>query len=1018
MRSLHSYVRHYSALLFVLPLFLCLAAQAATISGRVTTHAAGDYIKGALVVASDGTHRLEATTETDGSYEIVGLPAGKYKVRASYISYSDEETLVEVAEQGRSIQDFSLKAEGLIVLSPFVVEGVAEGQAKAINQQKNSDTVVSIISGDAAGALPDQTIGQALNRLAGINVVDDSEISIRGSEGKLNTISLDGVSLSSPKAAIGQDETRAVDLASIPTSMIESIEVFKVLTPDTDASSFGGTVNLKTRSAFDYKRDIYQASIEGQRGSYHANHPDQPNQYTFNVSVGKRINEKFGFLVTGMVRAGQSFGETQSLTYRSAGNSTLNRNTNISDQGLQEVDRWVTAGRSKQYAANATLDWRPTVDTKLYFKFNVGATFSESQTWRARIRDIAGFDDSSTPTYQTGSRASVPSGSGLIRTSARIMYRPSVETKHTPTMGFNFGGETKVNNLKLSYQLAETFSRARQRQRRASFDITNATVQRSYNWTIDRSDPQFPIVNITQRTTGESIFDRPQDATLEALRRWNGDKDDYRIIGRVDAELPFLWRFPTKFKVGVKVNDTRRIQENSLEDWTTGSVTINPVTGFGTETKVATPMSAFEMSAYVPRGTFNGAAATLGSQPDVDKAFQYMENNIGQFYNMIEVPKSGTPNGGNEYHYFKFNVFTLRERITAGYAMATTDFGKLRSVAGLRYEHTKQAGDWEGAASNKQAAGGSEYGNLFPSMMLTYNLSKNQKIRLAYSTAITRANLTDLLKRNSIAASNANADPELLATPGTYNIGNPNLKPQKTQNFDLSYDLYYQPTGLLSVQVFNKHITDFIYTTQKSDERDYISGMDPVTGAPVISRGTFRIQQPVNGSLQDIYGLELSLQQNLRKVNFLPQAVRGLGVQGTITFLRGKNTVYEQEGTNGPLVPVTTYYLISQPSKMYNVQVYWDYKRFTARIAYNHRDSFRRVAANRSNLLLGVKINDDIDQWSFKTTYRFTRNWQLFFSGRNIFKEPSSATYQDRPDLPLNYGYRGMSLSGGLRWDY
>ena len=45
--------------------------------------------------------------------------------------------------------------------------------------------------------------------------------------------------------------TRAVALDVLPAGLIRTLEVSKTLTPDQDASSLGGTVEVKTLSAFD-----------------------------------------------------------------------------------------------------------------------------------------------------------------------------------------------------------------------------------------------------------------------------------------------------------------------------------------------------------------------------------------------------------------------------------------------------------------------------------------------------------------------------------------------------------------------------------------------------------------------------------------------------------------------------------------------------------------------------------------------------------------------------------------------
>jgi TonB-dependent receptor len=957
---------------------------AAAIGGRVTALDRDSYVAGAQVTILGDNLRRETTTNSRGEYAVDDLPAGTYRVRVSYLSQADAEKTVPLAGDGRTTLDFALRNAGAVVLDPFVVEAVAEGQAKAINQQRNSDTILAIISADAAGALPDQTIGQALNRLAGVNVVDDTDVSIRGADSALNTITLDGIGLTTPRAGTGGDETRAFDLSSIPTEMIESIEVYKVLTPDMPANSFGGTVNLKTRSSLDYKRAVTNASIEYQHDDFRANYPKQPRTFRFTAIVGRKLSERWGVSLSANLRQGSTFTENQSLLYYSPGASQVRLVPGLTDEGMNEIDRQVSFVRSRQYGLNASVDFQPTRATRLSLKLNLGATRDVTDTWRARIMALDSFDAASTAARQSGHRA-------------RMRFRPLHQEVYNPSLGFNLGGTTKFDSLKLSYQLAETYAVSNLHQRRTGFDQPTAAVQQRYDWTVDRTNVWFPVVRIVDRASGQDIFDRPQDMSLEAVRYWDWRKTDYKVIGRIDAERPFRGRFATLLKAGINVDDRRRLQFDTLQDWAAG-----------TSSSATTVMAAslLPLSSYVPRNLFQGAAPTLGAQPNVNSWFDYLQANRHLFYDR-------TNSAGNEFVYFKSNQFTLKERVSSGYVMSTTDFGRLRALGGYRYELSEGTAIWEGAANGRDVVGSVRYGNHFPGASLIYNLTTNQKLRAAWSSAVSRPNLTDMIKRNSVAALNPGADPELLQTPGTYNLGNPNLKAQRTLNYDLSYELYYQPAGLLSVQAFNKHITNFIFVQSISELRDY---RDPVSGE--VRQGTFTIQQPVNGGLQEVRGLEISWQQNLRNFSALPKALQGLGLNTTATFLRGKNTSYEQDPVTRRLVPVTSNYLISQPSRMYNAQLYWDYRRFTARVAVNSRDSFRRTASTRSNLLPIVQINAPLEQWSFKTTYRLTRVWGLFFSGRNLSREYTRAIYQNRSELPVTYSYRGLSLMGGARCDF
>ena len=52
----------------------------------------------------------------------------------------------------------------VLMLEAVTVESVREGQSRAINQQRTSNTIMNVISSDAIGNLPDNTVGEALAR--------------------------------------------------------------------------------------------------------------------------------------------------------------------------------------------------------------------------------------------------------------------------------------------------------------------------------------------------------------------------------------------------------------------------------------------------------------------------------------------------------------------------------------------------------------------------------------------------------------------------------------------------------------------------------------------------------------------------------------------------------------------------------------------------------------------------------------------------------------------------------------
>jgi outer membrane receptor for ferrienterochelin and colicin len=73
----------------------------------------------------------------------------------------------------------------------------AAATESAIVKKRESDTVGSYLGADSLADLPDDDLGEALSRLAGVNVVggggtSEANVTIRGAEGQYNTIRING----------------------------------------------------------------------------------------------------------------------------------------------------------------------------------------------------------------------------------------------------------------------------------------------------------------------------------------------------------------------------------------------------------------------------------------------------------------------------------------------------------------------------------------------------------------------------------------------------------------------------------------------------------------------------------------------------------------------------------------------------------------------------------------------------------------------------------------------------------
>ena len=81
---------------------------------------------------------------------------------------------------------------------------------------------------------------------------------MRGLGPDLNSVSVNGTLIPSPEA-----DRRAVALDVLPSELVQSLSVVKTLTPDMDANSLGGTIEVESLSAFDHKGLFYTGSAEG-----------------------------------------------------------------------------------------------------------------------------------------------------------------------------------------------------------------------------------------------------------------------------------------------------------------------------------------------------------------------------------------------------------------------------------------------------------------------------------------------------------------------------------------------------------------------------------------------------------------------------------------------------------------------------------------------------------------------------------------------------------------------------------
>jgi outer membrane receptor protein involved in Fe transport len=260
----------------------------------------------------------------------------------------------------------------------------------------------------------------------------------------------------------------------------------------------------------------------------------------------------------------------------------------------------------------------------------------------------------------------------------------------------------------------------------------------------------------------------------------------------------------------------------------------------------------------IPVAQFDGGFA---DPQYYDGAYPWPSNNVDftrvQTY-VFAHPEQFTMAGGPGPNKSQFN---LTERVSAAYAMNTVDLSsRARFVAGVRVESTHV--DTTSFNSNthlKDFKTGGNYTDVLPSAAMKVAMSENTDIRLVYSLALARPDPQNLAQAVGVADTTQN--------PPTVSLGNPDLKPEHANNFDILLERYLTPLGLVQAGYFYKALSDPIIATQSRPTSGPYAG--------------FLVSQPGNAGTATLQGFEIAYQQHW---GFLPGPLGGLGLSANFSY--------------------------------------------------------------------------------------------------------------------------------------
>lgn len=603
---------------------------------------------------------------------------------------------------------------------------------------------------------------------------------------------------------------------------------------------------------------------------------------------------------------------------------------------------------------------------------------------------------------------------------------------------YNFGANYRGDRLQVEFQgsRADTSTVSQTNNVSVSFDTPGMTV------TLDPStgNPSFAFAN------GFS----PTDAS--AIRQWqiqyrpsnNGSKEEqYKLDFDYDTHLPFITKLEfggraTKFSTkgygyGGAILDGGANPSSLLDDTVIYSNSINS-TAVVSNTQLFDQTDPVGAPAYTTghwttgetwsRGFSNalfgsamsplpsdfywggGSIPSSWSFPDFSKVSQNLDTSHFNLNNLENtVGSDGKP--------YKQLPYRIAEKTDALYLKFNYNFPlgsyEVDGNFGWRRVHTRTTG--EGVSSRSATFGATSFvvGNSLASMTKDYTVwlpSFNVGLWFIPNKLSARAGFADLMARPRMdflmptVACTTDASPDANGEfdEPSCTAGNPELKPYRANQYDLSFEYYPNPDTQVSVGLFYKDIQSFYVQS-----RTLIGKRDVYGDGELYNYNTY-----INGDGAKVQGVEITAKTAF---TFLPGFLSGLGVDVNYTYQKAKEVeIYSiLDGSPLPFPGLS--------SDSANLTVWYDKGPINARLAYNYRSKYLVSAADNSGQPVYREGTGYLDgKVTVKPGFSWAPGLSFFVEGKNLTKEDERSTAGDIRLTELGYFGRRFFVGATMKF--
>ncbi len=913
----------------------------------------------------------------------------------------------------------------------IVVTGFRESLGAALNLKRESVSSVDAIVAEDIAKFPDQNLAESLQRIPGISIQRDGgegrAITVRGLGPQFTRVRVNGmetVATSADGASANRD--RAFDFNVFASELFNSLVVHKTAEPSLDEGSLGAVIDLNTGNPLAGK---YGLTLVGSaQGSYN--------------TLSKTWGPRLAGLVSWKSPDG-SFGVAVSAAYSKAKTLELGNNTvrwaqarfdsvagtpcftttaasaiavpnvggvyhpsttcdAVSLAFHPRIPRYGSVSHDRErLGITGSVQWAPTDRTKLSID-GLFSRFKEAreEKWlEVLFRGNERFTDVNSYT--------IDANNNLIKGNFSDAY---VRTEH-------YLRRSSTEFYQLSANLKQEFSDKFRVELLAGFSKSNADIplettimlddKEATNFTYDYTDSRHPLISFGSSVTDPANFqlaeirDRPSNTTNRF--RTFALKGEWDVADGFKVQAGGVYR-RFQFDVTEAARDTLVCPAKTAVAPDVVLGTISCTIGSGNSSVFGpTAVYGFPVTTALTQAASLGAA---GQPSGATSSFIIADLNSAaaftNLYGRVPVPNNSNIRGVVEVDKGGFLQFNAKGEL-AGLRYALN--------GGIRYMLTEQTSTGLSAIGNGNVALATvtrTYKDWLPSFNLAFFPTDNLIIRLAASDVVTRPNLGNLTPGGTVDGFNYRVT-----------FGNPQLDPFRATAYDASIEWYFAPQSVASVAYFKKDISSFPIATTRTGT--YASTGLPLSlllaGSPAASNPegqAWTITTQGNGTGAKLSGFELSVQAPFK---FLPGILSNFGgiVNATFVNSTATYTVTPANTVSGVTATAitTTGTLYGLSKRAYNGTLYYEDKKFSARVSISYRSPFVDGGSGTGNVFEGYNASTNIDA-SIK--YRPTEQLEFSVEGINLTDD-----YRDRfTDLVANRNYEnnhfGRTIMVGARF--